>query len=74
MNTGQLATVCVHWAVFYSEPLSSTKGYGERRINKGEIVVIVSGEMIDSEYQVLSSIGIGWVAHSNITDVKIDAS
>lgn len=63
-------TVCARWAVFYSEPVSSTKAYVERRINKGEIVVIISEEMIDSEFQVLSPIGIGWVSRANLADLK----
>jgi hypothetical protein len=59
---GQLMLISGHAPTsLNSQPPFTAKHNEQCRINSGEIVVVVSNKPVESEFLVLSSIGVGWV-------------
>jgi len=55
-------------ALLNSEDPTSLKPNTEHRLNKGEIVFVISDEEVVTEFCVMSSVGIGWVRKENLVE------
>lgn len=66
---GQLMLIRQQLALLNSEDPTSLKPNTEHRLNKGEIVFVISDKDLVSEFCVLTSIGIGWVHKENLVEV-----
>ena len=67
---GQLMLIVGSRASLNSQPPFTAKHNEQCQINSGEIVVVVSNKPVESEFLVLSSIGVGWVSCANLADLK----